>query len=1081
VRTASVILLGVALVTFLLIPSASAATVQYGHTLGGPARETGRVIGVDGAGNVYQFGTTNANGAGAFLAKRDPQGAVLWQRILNFGGTLNPVGLAVAPNGTAYFTGQFGSNFTSGTMVGKILADGTLGFSKFTTAFVGPNGIAFDSKSGGALITGGTNYTSPTGGVFAVDPLGNLRWASFANGTTVPYSAALDGNGTAFVATTRYISGRPDAGIAAFDPSGTLLQERRLDLPNDEIGRSVAFGPDGEVYYLGLSNTNSDAIAARFSKNLVPRWTEYLGSPSLFEYPWRLVSRGDGTFFAQGDFYDLSFGQSGSVLYRVSSSGALVDSGLLPTTGPGGATLRVQDIAAGPDGSILLSGSSYRSPPRDETPVRDARVAPINAPWTSGSSGWHSQSVSLSNLAGTLTDPNFPADDFRIEAQDQAWYGAIAVPASAVTAVAHASVTNRTQRIVAFSANVSGGTPPYSYRWSFGDANSSTQANPTHAYTGGSRYPVQLMVTDSRANRSYSFVDLLLGGPPVITNVFILPNPTYVGQYTYFNATGTDPDGSIVNWHWDFGDGTTWDASYGSTYHVYRALGTYNVSVTARDNDGLETRASRSLKVADQPPYACFYVSPNPTVVGYPTNFQDCSYDPDGSVVSWSWNFGDGTIVTGGANGSARYLFHTYTAPGSYVVQLTVTDNAGITATLNQTVQVRVNQLPIARFRYSPPDPIAGQAVFFNGANSSDPDGSITRWTWDFGDGTNVTNYYYPYVDHYYPRGGRYTVSLTVTDNFNGVNKTSVSLYVDIPPTASFTPARAFGKVGTPLVFDASVSSDADGRIVRYEWTFGDGGNATQGGPLISHVYAATGTYTVTLVVWDDRNATASFQKTISVLVPKAPFAVLSFTPSRPFVGTAVAFDGSRSDDPDGTIARYVWQFGDGAVAEGATLTHRYAYPGTYAVHLTVVDEDGIAVTTSSDITAVSQPIAAFSVSPNPPRVSESATFTANGSWDLTGSLVYHWDFGDGTHGAGWQTTKEYTAPGTYHVTLNVTNPFGVSAIAVRDIVVGLSTQGVTAAGIPGDMITLWAVVGVGAIAVVVGVFVRRRTRPPKL
>jgi PKD repeat protein len=176
-----------------------------------------------------------------------------------------------------------------------------------------------------------------------------------------------------------------------------------------------------------------------------------------------------------------------------------------------------------------------------------------------------------------------------------------------------------------------------------------------------------------------------------------------------------------------------------------------------------------------------------------------------------------------------------------------------------------------------------------------------------------------------------------------------------------------------------------------------------------------------------------------------------------------------------------VWQFGDGGVGEGAALTHRYSYPGTYAIHLTVLDEDGIAATTSSDITAVSRPIAAFSVAPNAIRVSESATFTANGSWDLTGSLVYQWDFGDGTHGAGWQTTKEYTAPGTYHVILNVTNPFGVSAIAVRDVVVGLSTQGVTAAGVPGDMITLWAVVGVGAIAVVVGVFVRRRTRPPKL
>src|SRR5207247_397336 len=183
----------------------------------------------------------------------------------------------------------------------------------------------------------------------------------------------------------------------------------------------------------------------------------------------------------------------------------------------------------------------------------------------------------------------------------------------------------------------------------------------------------------------------------------------------------------------------------------------------------------------------------------------------------------------------------------------------------------------------------------------------ITYWTWDFGDGTNTTAYYGD-AYHVYSQGGPYNVTLTVTDNFNGRNHTTASLHVDIPPTANFTTAREFGKVGTPLVFDASASNDSDGRIVRYEWTFGDG-----------------------------------------------------------------------------------------AGGAGRALTHRYTYPGEYTVRLAVVDEDGFAATTSSDITAVSQPTAAFSVSPNSIHAFENATFTANGSWDLMGSLVYHWDFGDGT------------------------------------------------------------------------------------
>src|SRR5207244_10438814 len=133
-----------------------------------------------------------------------------------------------------------------------------------------------------------------------------------------------------------------------------------------------------------------------------------------------------------------------------------------------------------------------------------ARVAPITASWPSDSAGWHAPSVTLSDLAGTLTDPNFPADDFRVEAQNQAWYGALALPASSVHAVATANITDRDHRVVAFSANVSGRTPPYTSRWPFGGAHRLTEVHATHTYSEGGRYPVQLIVEVCDANIAYS-------------------------------------------------------------------------------------------------------------------------------------------------------------------------------------------------------------------------------------------------------------------------------------------------------------------------------------------------------------------------------------------------------------------------------------------------------------------------------------------------------------------------------------------------------------------------------------------------
>jgi len=354
----------------------------------------------------------------------------------------------------------------------------------------------------------------------------------------------VDANGKTFVAVDRYPNNQPEIAIAAFDASGALVRQLRIDLPYAEYSWSLALGATGDVYYLGFSYSFYDAIFARFTPDVVPKWTEYVGSPSVVDESWKVVSRADGTFFTQGYYYNFSSGESGGETYHLDSAGAIVDTARLPNTGPGGSYLGVQDIALAPDGSLLLAGTSYRSPPRNETPIDGARTLPINASWVSDPVRWYANPTSLVNVTGTLTDPKFPVDDFRGAAEHQAWYGAVDLPASPVSAIAKASVGGPDNRTVSFSANISGGTPPYTYRWSFGDGNASMQPNPTHTYAASGRYPVQLTVEDNATNRAYAFVGLVLGGPPEIDSMSISPNPTYVGQYTSFYATGTDADGS---------------------------------------------------------------------------------------------------------------------------------------------------------------------------------------------------------------------------------------------------------------------------------------------------------------------------------------------------------------------------------------------------------------------------------------------------------------------------------------------------------------------------------------------------------
>jgi len=199
---------------------------------------------------------------------------------------------------------------------------------------------------------------------------------------------------------------------------------------------------------------------------------------------------------------------------------------------------------------------------------------------------------------------------------------------------------------------------------------------------------------------------------------------TQVAVAANFTDASTDSDGTIVGWDWDFGDGNTSTAQNPS--HTYAAAGTYTVSLTVTDDDSDTGSTSRPVTVTapNVPPAADFTFTANHLVV----NFTDASTDSDGTIVSWLWNFGDGNTST------AQNPGHTYAAGGTYTVTLTVTDNDSAVDSISKPVTVTANIPPTAGFTYS----INGLTVTFTDT-SSDPDGTIVSWLWNFGDGNTST------------------------------------------------------------------------------------------------------------------------------------------------------------------------------------------------------------------------------------------------------------------------------------------------------------------------------------------------------
>ncbi|HRW17511.1 MAG TPA: PKD domain-containing protein, partial [Dermatophilaceae bacterium] len=160
-------------------------------------------------------------------------------------------------------------------------------------------------------------------------------------------------------------------------------------------------------------------------------------------------------------------------------------------------------------------------------------------------------------------------------------------------------------------------------------------------------------------------------------------------------------------------------------------------------------------------------------------------------------------------------------------------------------------------------------------------------------------------------------------------------------------PSASFSATTSPLTVavDGSASSDPDGTIASYTWDFGDGTTGT--GSAATHTYAAAGTYTVTLTVTDNRNATASTTRSVTIAANLAPLASFTTTTSP----LTVAVDGSASTDPDGTIASYTWDFGDGTTGTGTTATHTYASAGTFTVTLTVTDDLSATASSTQSVT----------------------------------------------------------------------------------------------------------------------------------
>ena len=224
------------------------------------------------------------------------------------------------------------------------------------------------------------------------------------------------------------------------------------------------------------------------------------------------------------------------------------------------------------------------------------------------------------------------------------------------------------------------------------------------------------------------------------------------------------------------------------------------------------------------------------------------SYDPDGFIYSYTWNFGDGNMTTM----SISTVVHHFFAQGDYDVNLTVKDNYLKSNSTVEKIHVRscvVMVPPVAAFTWTPKKPQAGENVQFDASNSTPNGGEIVSYAWDFGDGVVQTESE-PYVTHEFEAFGNYTVILNVTDSEGESGIATNVIWVMEPPVADFIFEPMTPRVCTTVTFNASISVPRGGFIINYEWNFGDG-SIVEFGEVVTHRFLKIGEQNVSLNVTD--------------------------------------------------------------------------------------------------------------------------------------------------------------------------------------------------------------------------------------
>ena len=532
-----------------------------------------------------------------------------------------------------------------------------------------------------------------------------------------------------------------------------------------------------------------------------------------------------------------------------------------------------------------------------------------------------------------------------------------------------------------------------SINWDFGDGNGATGPSASYTYNLGGDVIATSIVTNSfgctnsaeqiinvKATPQVAFTSNNQGGckSPVTVNFT---------NNTSLNTTASVP----VSYAWDFGDGST--STDMNPSHVYTGKGSFTVKLTATTPDGCTQTLTQPNYILIATMLADFTIQEK-LCSNTALHFTNTTKPAPASA---TWTI-DGVVQ------NTIDAVHTFTAAGDYVVTMKSITVDGCEADVTKTIHIA--NAPAANFSILPS---TACSVPVNASFTAATTGA-TAWNWDFNDGGTAT---VQNPTHQFTAEGIFNVVL-VASNAEGCS-TTVTKPMSIKRPTLFITGPTTGCIPVKATFIPVVGTVDP--VVKYDWTFGDGGTSTDKEP--EHTFTTQGNYTVTLTITTQGGCTQTATLPVRVGTP----VVVDFSVDKPNGCQPTVFNFTNLSVPPGQ--EWIWTFEETGGSGNSTLQNpQYVFStiGKHDVTLMVNNNGCIQQLTKPDFIEIFAPAARFQVAaPNCANVYERSFIDLS---DFGTSPLQHWswNFGDGTTSTQQSPTHTYAAAGTYTVVLTVDN-----------------------------------------------------------